>query len=254
MGTAVEGVIPVSQFVQEVAQWGGLVLGGIGILLSVVGLVSTRRTRRKAQRIESDRLLSKAWDILVGRPGSTWLFEEKSEADRLEEARRLIDEALSLDRRYPKAHMYRGVYLQCMGEYEKALMCHQRAIELDSRYASAYNNLGRTYGQLGNSEAALENYKLALKYDSDFAYAHYNLGEALFRMGDYDTAILELEWVAKRRHCPGRVLMKLGDAYLATGQKSKAQIQYQTAAQLCPEDDEVKRHLENLIARAPSSP
>ena len=243
-----------SQFLQEIARWGGLVLGAIGTLLSLVGLVSNRKTRRKAHRIESDRLLTKAWDILGGRPGSTWIFEQKSESDRLEEARRLIDEALSLDKRYPKAHMYLGVYWQFMGEYKKALICHQRALKLDSRYASAYNNLGRTYRQLGDSKAEIDYYKIALKYDSDFYYARYNLGVALFNKGDFEKAILELELVTKRRHCPCKVFMMLGDAYLAVGLKNKAEIQYQAAALLNPEDDEVKRRLENLITGSHSSP
>jgi len=250
-GIAVEGVIPMNQFVQEAAQWGGLVLGGVGTLLSLAGLVSNRTTRRKAQRIESNELLDRAWDIFAGRSGSTWLFEQKNEAERIEEARRLIDKAFSLDKRYPKAHMYLGVYWQFMGEYQRALICHQKAIELDPTYASAYNNLGRTNGQLGDSKAELESYKLALKYDSDFAYARYNLGDALFRMGDFDNAILQLEWVTKRRYCPGKVFMKLGDAYLAAGYKEKANIQYRTAAQLGIAEAESR--LEKLFAQIYSS-
>ena len=243
-----------NQFLNEVTLWGGIVLGSIGTFLSVIGLISNRSIRRKTNRIESDRLLTKVWDILAGHPGSTWIFEQKNEAERLEKARRLIDEALLLDRRYPKAHMYLGVYWQFLGEYKKALMCHKRAIELDNTYASAYNNLGRTYGQLGEWEKELYNYRLALKYDSDLTYARYNLGEALFRKGDIDNAISELERVASCRCCPGKVLMRLGDAYLAAGREQEAKIQYQSAVTLNPEDDEVKSRLENLITDAHSSP
>ncbi|MFZ2630506.1 MAG: tetratricopeptide repeat protein [Desulfosalsimonadaceae bacterium] len=97
----------------------------------------------------------------------------------------------------------------------------------------------------------MENYKLALKYDSDFAYARYNLGDALFRMGDFDNAILQLEWVVKRRYCPGKIFMKIGDAYLAAGHKEKAEIQYRTAAQLGIAEAESR--LEKLFAHIYSS-
>jgi tetratricopeptide (TPR) repeat protein len=237
-----------NEFVQ---QWGGLVLGSLGTLLSLATLVSNGRARRREQRRDSAKLLDEAWDILAGRQGSSWIFEQRNKDERLVEARRLIERAISLDDRYPRAHMYLGVYWQFMEDYKRALICHQRAIELDRTYASAYNNLGRTYGQLGNSKDELESYRLALKYDGDCAYAHYNLGVALFEKGDSGDAISELEWVTSRRHCPAEVFLMLGNACAAAGQEEKAQSQYQTAKAITTEEARSRR---DGLFSPPSSP
>jgi tetratricopeptide (TPR) repeat protein len=191
--------------------------------------------------MESNQLLSQAWDILGDHPGTTWIFGQKNLADRLEEARRLIIEALLKDPNYPKAHMYYGVYWQFMGDYSKAVDCHRKAIELDVSYPSAYNNLGKTYGQLGDREAELKNYRLALKYDEHFTYAQYNLGVALLAMGDVKGAITELERVTQQRHCPAMVHSQLGHAYRKAGFDLKAEVEFRIALEISPEDEKTRK-------------
>ncbi len=196
----------VSELTQTVTSWGGLILvGTIGTVLAITSLARNDKIQKRVQRSESNRLLSQAWDILGNRPGTTWIFEYKNNTYRLEEAKRLIKEALRNDPKYPKAHMYKGVYWQFMGNYRKAVDYHRNAIKLNNTYSSAYNNLGRTYRQLGNWEAELKNYRLALKYDEHFTYARHNLGEALLRKGEVKEAIAKLERVTQQQHCPARV-------------------------------------------------
>lgn len=232
------------RFIQSVLSWGGLTIGAIGTLLAIIAFLRQRKVHESSQQIESDQLLSQAWDILGDRPGTTWIFGAKNFADRLEEARRLIAEALLRTPNYPKAHMYLGVYWQFIGDYQRALECHRKAIDLDGTYVSAYNNLGKTYAQMGNREAAIENYKLALKHDEHFAYARYNLGVSLLDGGDAIGAIAELEKIAQKLHCPPKVHFVLGCAYQMGGFSSKAEEEYQIARDLSSIDK----------ATSPSSP
>jgi hypothetical protein len=108
-------------FTRALITWGGLAIGAIGTLLAIIAFVKKEKALKRSQQIESDQLLYQVWDILGGRAGTTWIFGAKNFADRLEEARRLIAEALSRTPNYPKAHMYLGVYWQFIGEYQKAL-------------------------------------------------------------------------------------------------------------------------------------
>lgn len=72
-----------SEFAQAVTSLGGFALGAIGTLLAIIGLVKNDKTRKRAQRIESNQLLSQAWDILGDHSGTTWIFGQKNVADRL---------------------------------------------------------------------------------------------------------------------------------------------------------------------------
>jgi tetratricopeptide (TPR) repeat protein len=242
-----------SEFTQAFTSLGGFVLGAIGTLLAIIGLIENDKTRKRAQRIESNQLLSQAWDILDGQSGTTWIFGQKNEANRLEEARRLIVEALLKDPNYPKAHMYYGVYWQFMGDYGKALDCHRKAIELDVTYSSAYNNLGKTYSQLGDLDAEIENYRLALRHDPDFAYARYNLGLAFLAKEDAQGAIAELERVTQHRHCPAEVHKQLGNAYRKAGFASKAEEAFRVALEL-RQEEEAREEPFNLLKGSRSSP
>jgi hypothetical protein len=91
-------------FTQEVMSWGGLT-GAVGILLAVITFLANQKVRKRAERIESDQKLSQAWDILGDRPGTTWIFGANNTDDNLEQARRLITEALLRTPNYPRAHM-----------------------------------------------------------------------------------------------------------------------------------------------------
>jgi tetratricopeptide (TPR) repeat protein len=230
---------------QAVTSWGALAIGTIGVVVAIIVLVRNHKTEKRAQRIESNRLLTKAWNILGGQTGATWIFGEKNVANRLEEARGLINEALSRDPGYPKAHMYYGVYLQFMGKYEEAVDSHRKAIKLDTTYSSAYNNLGKTYIQLEDLEAAIENFRLALKYDENFAYAQYNLGVALLAKGDTQKAINELERVTQERHCPPEVHSQLSEAYRMIGLASQAEVESAIAHKLRLENEKARSDLLN---------
>lgn len=223
-------------FTQTIITWGGLAIGVIGTLLAIFAYLRKEKALKCTQRIESEQLLSQAWDILGDQSGTTWIFGTINRADRLEEARRLITEALLRTPNYPKAHMYLGVYWQFIGDCQKALECHRKAIKLDNTYASAYNNLGKTYNQMGNPEAAIENFKLALKHDVNFSYARYNLGAALLGGNDIKGAIAELEKIAQQPHCPAKVHFVLGHAYQIGGFSSKAEDEFQIARDLSSKD------------------
>ena len=81
-------------FTQAVITWSGLAIGASGTLLAIIAFLRKEKTVKRVRRIESDQLLSRSWDILGERAGTTWIFDTKNSADRLEEARRLIAEAL----------------------------------------------------------------------------------------------------------------------------------------------------------------
>ncbi len=103
-------------FTQTVITWGALAIGATGTLLAIITFLRKEEIQKRNDRIESDQYLYQAWDILGDQSGATWIFGAKNYGDRLEKARRLIADALSLTPYHPKAHMYLGVYWQFKGD------------------------------------------------------------------------------------------------------------------------------------------
>jgi tetratricopeptide (TPR) repeat protein len=101
-------------------------------------------------------------------------------------------------------------------KHKEAIVFFRRAIDLNPNFSEAYYNLGITYEELGKHEDSVETLKKAIQLTPENANAHYALGYAYHQL----KRSLALK--------PGNAFArkKLGSAYLAMGNKDKAQEQY----------------------------
>jgi tetratricopeptide (TPR) repeat protein len=138
--------------------------------------------------------------------------------DRLDEALRLIDQAIARRPRVAAYHGNRGEVLRKLGKHQEALGALETALELDPALASAHNNLGMIRLQAGDAEQALASFDEAIRLRGDFAIAQVNRADALRALGHLDEAAEayrqalrfdpDNSWV--HTHL-GRVLVERGD-------------------------------------------
>jgi tetratricopeptide (TPR) repeat protein len=74
--------------------------------------------------------------------------------NRLEDAKKDLDEALRYDAKLPQARYQLGRILEMQGNFEGALEALTKAAELDHEYPEPHLALGRIYHRLGNRQRA----------------------------------------------------------------------------------------------------
>lgn len=105
--------------------------------------------------------------------------------------------------------------------------------------ALAFNELGRIYASQNNAEEALASYAMAREINPSFAEARANEGVMLAKMGKYNEAQSALEEAAKANP---------GDAMIA------ALLRDIVSRQESAKQEEIRNHINDLIARAESEP
>lgn len=74
--------------------------------------------------------------------------------NRLEEARKNLEDALRYDPKLPQTHYQLGRVLEMQGKFDAAAEALTKASELDPEYAEPHLALGRLYHRLGNRQKA----------------------------------------------------------------------------------------------------
>jgi len=74
--------------------------------------------------------------------------------NRLEDARKSLDEALRYDAKLPQAQYQLGRVLEMQGSFDAAFQALIRASDLDPEYPEPHLALGRLYHRLGNRQRA----------------------------------------------------------------------------------------------------
>jgi tetratricopeptide (TPR) repeat protein len=74
--------------------------------------------------------------------------------DRLDEAEAYLRDSVSIDPRFPVAHLRLGQLLERKKLYEEAIAELERAAKLDPTYPEPHYALGRIYRKRGDSKAA----------------------------------------------------------------------------------------------------
>jgi tetratricopeptide (TPR) repeat protein len=117
--------------------------------------------------------------------GKAWAESKNGNA---EEARKMYDRALELDRNYAPVHVALGDWHLAKNNGGDAILSYERATELKPDYALAYYKIARVYvlsKNLANAETEL--LKL-LAVNQDFPVAYRELGEVYFSMERYGDA------------------------------------------------------------------
>jgi len=110
---------------------------------------------------------------------------------RLEDARRELSIALTLDPDNPELHNNLGLVYKKRGEYDHAMREFVTVLKLNPGDPMAHYNLGNLFLAQGNLPEAIREYRIALERVPDYDEAHHNLGIAYEKNGQPAEAIRE---------------------------------------------------------------
>jgi TolB-like protein len=144
-----------------------------------------------------------AWGLAV----RAMTLLNKVERTQNEEAKLLLQRAISLEPRYARAHALLSWAIwwasMCLwtpdveGGYEQAAIHAQDALALDSSEPWARMVFGLGLSTAGQHQRALAELGTALMLNPSFALGHTALGWALLRAGRFDEAIVETGWALR---------------------------------------------------------
>lgn len=117
-----------------------------------------------------------------------------------EKAVTLLSKAISIERDYAEAYLYRGKALTALGEKEAALSDLTRAIRL-APTPEAYMSRGLFFIQAGDSQSAIRDIEYAIKKSPDTGKYWNYLGVAYERLGDTEQMCRSLQTACEKGVC-----------------------------------------------------
>ena len=158
-------------------------------------------------------------------------------ADRPEEA--LATGRVAVERRphLARTHLYLGVALSMLGQFENAWTSFLRALEIEPRNPKVLHNMGTALGQQGRHEEAVEWYRKGLSIDAGNLAAHACMALSLLRLGRHDEAVQLLAPILSRRPdnpMAGELNLLLGRALRRLGRLDDAATRFQRALAIDP--------------------
>jgi tetratricopeptide (TPR) repeat protein len=143
--------------------------------------------------------------------------------ERLEDAKRILEEALGIFDSHAELHFTFAVYYEHKGNFDAMVKHLKQTIDIDPAHADAMNFLGYSYAEKSvNLEEALMLIQNSLALKPGNGYITDSLGWVYFKMGKYDKALKTLLKASDIISDDPVILEHLGDAYLANDNKPKA--------------------------------
>lgn len=151
---------------------------------------------------------------------------------KLDEAVRLLREALAQRPHSASAHFHLGNVLNSLGRPEEAKACYETAIALVPDFAEAHYNLGNTLQTLGRHQEARARYEQALPLMPDRPELYNNLAVVLQTIGDHEQAIRHCEKALALRPDYPEAYNNLANSLYALNRCEEAVTQYHRALAL----------------------
>lgn len=123
-------------------------------------------------------------------------------------------------------------------EYTEAIRYYSEALIKKPDFADAYNNRGLAKFRNDDREGALLDYGHALDADPDFATAYLNRAEARLQTGDATGSLADLLRIENPYRDSTFYQSRLGDTYVRLNKPAQAQVAYDRALQLQPDNVE----------------
>jgi tetratricopeptide (TPR) repeat protein len=123
-------------------------------------------------------------------------------------------------------------------EYREAIRYYSEALNKKPDFADAYNNRGLAKFRDDDREGALADYTRAIDADPDFAAAYLNRAEVRLETGDASGSLADLQRIEKQYTDSTFYQTRLGDTYVRLNKPAEAQVAYDRALQLDPNNVE----------------
>jgi tetratricopeptide (TPR) repeat protein len=191
--------------------------------------------RRSNQDSAMDAVLGQ---ILQDNPNShvlkMYIGEEYLDQGRLEEAKELFEEALSINPNVANAYVDLGFIYRSQGNMALAMQLFNKAIEHNPRSYKAYNHIGATHLMHNRLPQAEQNFQKALDINWSHASARNNLATVYTRTNRLDEAEDLLEVAVKLSPNNPEVLVNYGVLRLRRGDVETSLGLFERAVELAP--------------------
>jgi tetratricopeptide (TPR) repeat protein len=154
--------------------------------------------------------------------------------NRVEEARKLYEEALAINPGYVLIHINLARAYVAQMEYHKAVAILQEGLRRNPIYFQLYNNLGVVQNMLGDYRAAVDTLERATHIESENATVYFNLGIAYDRLDRLDEAIANFRRSAALQAGDPVTHFNLGLALYRKGDRQPALQAFLVAMRLNP--------------------
>jgi predicted O-linked N-acetylglucosamine transferase (SPINDLY family) len=151
------------------------------------------------------------------------------------EALRFIDLSIASNPENGISYSNRGNVLAQLGRHEEALTCYEKAIALLPNYAEAYSNQGNTLYALGRHDEALTCYEKAVQIDVNYAQAFYGAAYLFSLHKKYDYALGCCEQAIRINPTYELALALKGDIHFQVKDYEAAITAYDAALLISPE-------------------
>ena len=197
--------------------------------------------------------LDPTWATLHNNLGQVYWFD-----DRLGLALTSFETAICLDPKMALAHHNLGRLWQQQGNLDRAIACFNRVIELEPNNILAYSSYGDAQQRIGNLDSTLDCWRKIIELEPDFVDAYYQS-----KLTSSPEDRLEIAKLACARflqalkqgqkeetiHHLWRTYGYMGDVLYEFGGIKQAQLYYQQALKIKPENVELYLKLGNCLTR-----
>ena len=203
-----------------------------------------------------------------------------SRQDRLPEAVRQYEAALSAEPNYAEAHNNLGAVLLRQGRFDDAVVhyssavrlkpeylyyfnlanalvdagkpaeaipTYQQALRLNPNASQAHHNLGLVLQAQGQAEAAIAQFRAAIQFQPDYESAEHNLANRLADAGRLDEAIAHYQAALRLDPSHAESYNGLGICYAMQGKLPEAERQFREAVRLKPKNSGAQSNLGNAL-------
>ncbi len=159
------------------------------------------------------------------------------------EARRLFDDALSIDVEPDRAsalgmatvYLYRGYAADIEGDHEAAQGDYTQAIAIDPTLSAAYYNRGLLRYRAGAYQDALADYSQAITLNPGVASYYNNRATVYYALGDYEAALQDADQAILLDASLANAYTNRGLIRLTTGNTNGALDDFDRAIELAPD-------------------
>lgn len=135
---------------------------------------------------------------------------------------------------------------------DKALENLNKAVVLKSDYAPAHYLIALVYDQQGKSDEAIKKLEETTQIAPQDIGLAFQLGVVYYQKAEYDKAQAQFERAKKLDENYANARYMLGLVYDKQGDREKAKAEFTKVAALNPENDQIKKILDNLNAGKPA--
>lgn len=215
-----------------------LLFAGLALLLSLYNFLENKRVRRnqkdykkKETRIEIDKLLDDAWDLMGGNLESEKI-NDYSSLNRLNQAKRLIARCENMDANYAPVFRLWSLYYRGLKDYGEALLSSQKAIAIDPENPLYYEHRGAALLSLNRFEEAEKDFRKSTELAPKDAVCFYNLGTALQSIDRIEDSEKAFQKAIELGHDDIEIHTKLGSNLVRLGRIKEAEKSFRRVTEL----------------------